>query len=172
VYGFPGCFAGMAPKNFKTNKGKNIKASASHASQERPYDHLKFKPAYHQDRYMELVKEGFWSEKVFNISPLGHYKEIARLFAKQKWQTLLQPPTMINSELLREFYANALPNNPTDPFPFETFVRGRTISFNRKAINKYLGNPYPLVNHEELDEFHDYLRKGNFDHDKIQKTIL
>jgi hypothetical protein len=92
-----------------------------------------------------LHKLSLWKERVFQINPEGPYKHILQLFLNQGWERLLNPITDINAELVQEFYANALPENPkTDEFPYETFVRGRTIRFDREAINKYLGNPFPL----------------------------
>lgn len=114
-----------------------------------------------------------WPERVFNLQPQGPYKEIFKLFNDQGWGKLLKPEIKINPELLREFYANALPENPhTDPFEFVTVARGRTIRFDREAINTYLGNPYPLADEDEFDLFHTNQNKGNFDHDEIKKAIL
>jgi hypothetical protein len=171
LYGSPGCFAGMAPKSSQGNKRK--KANTSTPQPPRSYDHQRFKSAHHQDRYRDLLPTKTWNERVFNISPQGPYQDIGNLFLYQKWEKLLHPPTEINHELVREFYANAIPENPlTDPFDHSTFVRGRTIRFDREAINEYLGNPYPLADEDELDEFHDRRNKGNFDHDEIKRTIL
>jgi len=137
-----------------------------------PKEHLVFKSAFHQARYLELVEDNLWYERVFNLSPEGPYKHIYEIFSKQEWGILLQPPRKVNFELVREFYANALPTNATDPFTFQTFVCGRDISFTRDAINQYLGNPYPLDDPNELCEYHEHLARGNFNHDEIERTIL
>ena len=78
---------------------------------------------------------------------------------------------------MREFYASALPENPhTDPFEFGTYVRGQTIHFDHEAINKYLGNPFPLQDEDDIDDFHDKQNKGSFDLEplkgQIKRTIL
>jgi hypothetical protein len=165
-------FAGMAPKIFQSGKRKKTNTSAAQQDQPRSYDPQRFKSTYHQDRYKELLPNTMLTEKVFDISPQGPYQEVAHLFLYQKWEKLLHPPTNINAELVREFYANAIQNNLTDPFEHSTWVRGRTIRFDRDAINDYLGNPYPLADEDELDEFHDLLNKGNFNHEEIKQTIL
>jgi len=137
-----------------------------------PYDNLKFKSAFHQARYMELVEEMLWYEQVFNLSPEGAYNHIYQLFAKQEWGRLLQPPKKVNVELVREFYTNALPTLSTNPFTFQTFVRGRDISFTRDAINEYLVNPYHLAERDELCEFHATLAQGSFNYSEIERTIV
>ena len=123
------------------------------------------------------MERNTWTEKVFQIKPDGPYAEFLQFFTHQGWGRLLQPETNIHADLLREFYANALPENPqTDPFPFETLVRGRTIRFDREAINAFLGNPFPLPTEDTLDDFHKKQNQGAFDLDplkeEIKRTIL
>jgi len=123
------------------------------------------------------LERNTWAEKVFNIKPDGPYAEFLQFFLHQGWGRLLQPETNIHADLLREFYANALPENPhTDPFVFETFVRGRTIRFDRAAINTYLGTPFPLDHEDRLDDFHTKQNQGAFDLDppkeEVKRTIL
>jgi hypothetical protein len=80
-------------------------------------------------------------------------------------------------DIVREFYANAFPvdedGEPSEElFTFTTRVRGRSLSFDREAINTYLGNPMPLRSPDELCAFHKKQNQGNWDHDLIQRTIL
>jgi len=164
-------------KNPQTGKRRKGDAFTSQTPRNKPYDRVRFKSAYHQDRYLELLKRTTWPEKVFNINPEGPFKDLLQLFLYQGWSRLLQPETSLNAEMVREFYANALLENPhTDPFVFATYVRGRTIRFDREAINTYLGNPFPLQDESDLDAFHDFLSKGTFDIEplkgEIKKTIL
>ena len=151
--------------------------SVSQPPRSRSYDPTRFKSAYHQDRYRDLLERNTCPEKVFNIKPDGPFKELLQLFLDQGWSRLLQPETSLNAEMVREFYANALPENPhTDPFVFETLVRGRTIRFDREAIDTYLGNPFPLDDDGELNDFHAKKNKGTFDLEQlkgeIKRTIL
>jgi len=65
---------------------------------------------------------------------------------------------------VRVFYANALPGPITEPFLYKTYVRGRTIFFNRDAITQYLGNPYELADSEDLCEYHERLKNNTLNH--------
>jgi len=178
LYGFPGCFAVMAPKKpINTSKRKKGEATSSQTQRNEPYEKERFKSRYHQNRYVELLHQSMWPERVFQINPEGPYQDLAKLFLDQGWARLLQLETILNAELVHEFYANALPKNPhTDPFPFETYVRGRTIRFDREAINKYLGDPSPLEDESDMDDFHDKQNRGTFSlttqHEEINRSIL
>lgn len=180
VWYFSGCFAGMAPKRVNTGKRKQGETSATQPPpQNQSYDKEKFLSRYHQNRYNALLKQTLWTERVVQIKPDGPYGNYHQLFLEQGWTRLLNPITKINEELVREFYANALPQNPqTDPFTFETFVRGRTIKFDRNAINKFLGDPFDLdVEAEDgIDDFHKKQNLGHFlldnIHDEIKKFIM
>ncbi|MCI75211.1 hypothetical protein A2U01_0096479, partial [Trifolium medium] len=59
------------------------------------------------------------------------------------WGKLINPPELINYEVVREFYVNAIPVGE-DPISFTTMVSGREIRFNREAINAYLQTPFPI----------------------------
>lgn len=57
-----------------------------------------------------------------------------------KWGTLINPQKNLNHDIVQEFYANAFPSKG-EAFSFTSMVRGRFITFNKNAINKFLGNP-------------------------------
>jgi len=116
-------------------------------------------------------------ERVFNLDPKGPFKDIAKLLLDQGWTRLLNPITSLNAELVREFNANALPENPhTDPFTYETYVRGRVIRFDREAINQYLWNPFQILHQDDLDDFHAKQNNGHFTlpapHEEIKRFVL
>jgi len=118
-----------------------------------------------------------WPERAFNINPEGAFREIAQLFLDQGWSRLLNSITNLNAELVHEFYANALPKNPhIELFPYETFVRGRVIRFDRDAFKQYLGNPFPLQYPHDMDDFHAKQNMGHFTlpepHVEIKRFIL
>jgi len=113
-----------------------------------------------------------WYERAFPISPEGPYKEIYDLFAKQEWLKLLTPPGSVNVEIVREFYANAMPNLVTAPFTFKTYVRGREIFFDRDAIIEYLGNPYELANPSELCDYHEIIAHERYNIPVLEQTIM
>lgn len=169
----------MAPKN-TANSGKRKKgqsSSAPNSSRNRNFDQTRFLSRYHQERYVELLDQNMWCERVFNVKPDGPYQDFARLLIDQKWEKLCNPFTEINAHLVREFYANALPLNPhTDFFTYETFVRGQKIVFDRDAINDYLGNPFELPEPTHYDDFHKKQAGGYFKipevHNEIKKFLL
>jgi len=179
VYGISGCFAGMAPKK-PTNTGKRRIGETSAPQpppSNRAFERERFRTRYHQDRYVALLQQAMWPERVFNLDPEGPFEDIAKLFLDQGWTRLLNPITNLNAELVREFYANALPENPhTNPFIYETFVCGRVIRFDREAINQYLGNPFPILYQDDLDDFHAKQNNGHFTllgpHEEIKQFIL
>jgi hypothetical protein len=170
----------MAPKRINTGKRKQGESSVSQPPpQNQSYDQEKFRSRYHQNRYNALLKQTMWLERVVKIKPEGPYGHFHKLFLDQGWTRLLNPIVKINAELVREFYANALPQNPqTDPFTFETFVRGRQIKFDRDAINTFLGNPFDLdVEAEDgIDDFHKKQNLGHFlledTYDEIKKFVM
>ena len=179
MYGISGCFVGMAPKRL-TNTRKHRMGETSTPQpppSNRGYERERFRSRYHQDQYVALLQQAMWPERVFNIDPEGHFREIAQLFLDQGWSRLLNPITNLNAELVREFYANALPENPhTELFQYETFVRGRVICFDRDAINQYLRNPFPLQYPHDMDGFHAKQNMGHFTlsgpHEEIKRFIL
>jgi hypothetical protein len=180
VWYFSGCFAGMASKRVNSGKRKQGETSEPQPPlRNQSYDQERFRTRYHQNRYNTLLKQSLWTERVVQIKPEGPYGHFHKLFLDQGWARLLNPITKINEELVREFYANALPQNPqTDPFTFQTFVRGRTIKFDRDAINTFLGNPFDLDVETEngIDDFHNKQNLGHFlldeQHEEIKKFIM
>lgn len=77
----------------------------------------------------------------------------------------MNPPTKLNYEVIREFYANALPMQGQE-YPFTTMVQGRIIFFDRNAINDYLGNPLTLEE-GEIDAYSKCVVHGNWDMEKF-----
>lgn len=128
-----------------------------------------------------MDKYKVWPEKVFDIHPDGHHHDLLRMFRNRKWTTLLSPYTKINIGLLKEFYANVVTDashtTMADSFSFTTTVRGKTIRFNRDAINDFLGKPFTLPESEEptvptLYAYGDKCAKGNWNFRKIENDIL
>jgi len=80
----PGCFAGMAPKKTTTTgKRRKGEATSSQTPRNQPYDKERFKSRYHQNRYIELLQQSMWPERVFQINPEGPYQDIAKLLNDQ-----------------------------------------------------------------------------------------
>jgi hypothetical protein len=158
---FSDYFVGMAPKVKQTQGSKRKGGETSQPRRPRPtqFDASKFRSAAHQERFKELSDRKLWHDKEFKISPMGDYKGILDILEKRKWSKFLEPHTHINSDIVREFFANAFPvDEDGDPsekeFNYTTYVRGRPLSFDREAINSYLGNPMPLRDPHSLCPFH------------------
>ncbi|MCI40008.1 hypothetical protein A2U01_0061240, partial [Trifolium medium] len=87
------------------------------------------------------------------------------------WGKLINPPELINYEVVREFYANAIPVGE-DPISFTTMVRGREIRFDREAINAYLQTPFQFQGNDRLCAFQKHLARGNWDIPLMTNTLL
>jgi len=128
-----------------------------------------------------MDKYKVWPEKVFNIHPDGHQYRLLQMFTSRKWTKLISPYTKINHDLLKEFYANVVTDashtTMADTFSFTTTVRGKTIRFDRDAINDFLGKPLTLPESEEptvptLCPYGEKNRQGNWNFRKIEKDNL
>ena len=93
----------------------------------------------------------------------------------------MSPSILINPEIVKEFYANAMPicdvTNMDAQFSYTTFVRGKTILFDRDTINTYLGNPLTLPPPEDptiptLCEYGQKEKDKEWDFDEIVRDIL
>jgi hypothetical protein len=73
--------------------------------------------------------------------------------------------------LVREFYANAIPIANDEDVSFTTWVRGKTICFDRDAINQYLGQPSNLPS-DELCAYSKHVARGNWDVPALTQTVL
>ena len=109
------------------------------------------------------------AERIFDLNPEGDYRSLCDLWRERKWTKLLKPHCNINTNILREFYANAFPSEGT-PFSFSTKVAGRTIHFNRDAISEFLGDP--LILKEGQLCFYQATINIEPNVDKISKAIL
>ena len=109
------------------------------------------------------------AERIFALNTEGDYIFLCDLWRERKWTKLLKPHCNINTNILREFYANAFPSEGT-PFSFSTKVAGRTIHFNRDAISEFLGDP--LILKEGQLCFYQATINIEPNVDKISKAIL
>ncbi|GAU31749.1 hypothetical protein TSUD_146370 [Trifolium subterraneum] len=123
------------------------------------------------ERYKELEKRTVWPERIFDISEEGEFGRFVEIINQQAWGRLVNPPSGLNYDLVREFYANAISAEEGQAISFRTMVRGREIWFNRDAINAYLGNPSNLPS-DELCEFSKLVARGNWDVPAINQTLL
>ncbi|XP_058742285.1 uncharacterized protein LOC131614745 [Vicia villosa] len=158
---------GMASKT--STASKKQKKTGSTSRQPRPYDSSRFLDFNQEARFRELSKQKIWSERKFEINQEGKIKEVAQIIATRKWDTLVEPPSYLNYDVIREFYANDLPFDE-EPFTFTTMVRGRNLKFDQDTINEYFGNPFTLREGDKC-EFTRHL-KCHWDIDTISGSIL
>lgn len=174
----------MAPKNQVPAKRKTTASSSGTIHRSIPLprnpDRNRFSSNKTYDRYLKLIK-GTWHDKVIRINPVGPFAHLLQMLTDRKWDTLLSPTTMIDPDIVREFYANAMPDcekrDMDTQFSYTTFVRGKAIHFDRDAINTYLGNPLTLPPPEDptVPTLCEYGRKEEdkeWDHEEIVRDIL
>ncbi|KAL5072813.1 hypothetical protein RYX36_011797, partial [Vicia faba] len=67
--------------------------------------------------FYSLVERQIWPKNIFTLNPQGDYRYFMDDMEKRKWGVLLTPPTELNFDIIREFYANATPIE--DPVHFK-----------------------------------------------------
>ncbi|CAJ2652977.1 unnamed protein product [Trifolium pratense] len=159
----------MAPKRPAASTGKKQKTGAS--SSHTAFDPSRFLGPEQFERYQILEKKKIWNERKFEIFEHGSYEKFATIINDRRWGRLIDPPKYFNTTFVREFYANAYPSEG-EPFSFTTMVRGKTIRFDRNAINEYLGNPFTLPAHETLCDFQKQRARRNWDIDNMRRKLL
>lgn len=174
----------MALKNTVGNKRpRGTSASSSSAPQptQPPIDFTRFPSHIHADRFITMGKYKTWHEKVFEIDSRGPNKNILQMFVDRKWTKLLNPHTEINTDLVKEFLGNSVPERITTAtdkaYTFTTFVRGNTIHFDRDTLNEYLGNPLNLPQpvDDTIPSLCEYARqnaRGNWNLEQMERDIL
>jgi len=175
----------MAPKNQPRVGNKRQKPSSS-GTIDRPippprtFDRSRFSSGKHFQRFTQFGK-GTWHEKVFDIRPTGQYAYILEMITTRGWSKLLTPETRINPDIVKEFYANAMPlcetHEMVTQFTYTTMVRGTTIRFDRDTINTYLGEPLELPPSEDptdpaLCRYGQKERDNEWNHTRIEREIL
>ncbi|MCI23701.1 hypothetical protein A2U01_0044883, partial [Trifolium medium] len=103
----------MGPK--KAAGSKKLKTGASTSKATSPYDVDRFSGLAHYERYQALQKRKIWPEKQFNITPDGKFMSFISTIDDRNWARLINPPPSINVDLVREFYANAMPVDEDEP---------------------------------------------------------
>ncbi|MCI29801.1 hypothetical protein A2U01_0051010, partial [Trifolium medium] len=117
-------------------------------------------------------KRKIWPEKQFNLTPDGQFRNFILAMDDRNWARLINPPPSFNVDLVREFYANAMPIDEDEPYSFTTMVRGRALGFDRDVINEYLGNPYELQGDDGLCHYGRVLARGNWNVQAMTEKLL
>ncbi|KAL5100989.1 hypothetical protein RYX36_005316 [Vicia faba] len=158
----------MAPKKENTSKKQKTFGAGTSRAQESS-DQTRFNGPEQQQRFEELMERRVLAERIFDLSPEGDYRSLCDFSRERKWTKLLKPHCNVNTDILRKFYANAFPSEGT-PFSYSTKVAGRTIHFNRDAINEFLGDPIILKEGQLCCYQAAIIAEVNVD--KISKAIL
>jgi hypothetical protein len=162
----------MAPKDKSIAKkvGEKRRKTTGQSSRSGSFDAARFKGAAQYARYKELQKRAITPERIFDISQSGNFGRFPEIIENRGWETLINPPSRLNYDLVREFYANAIPIED-EAVSFKTWVRGVNIRFDRDAINNYLGKPSTLPS-DELCEFSKHVARGNWDVPGLLQDVL
>ncbi|KAL5062187.1 hypothetical protein RYX36_023924, partial [Vicia faba] len=97
-----------------------------------------------------------------------------KVIEDRNWKKLYEPSPKLHLEIVREFYANVLPNKDLPegrPYGFKTWVKGKYISFLREVISEYLGNTLTLEEND-LCEYHQKLTSGNWDFEQVKRKVV
>ncbi|KAL5100519.1 hypothetical protein RYX36_004846 [Vicia faba] len=137
--------------SFRANQGKRSRyaaGSSSHSRQSAEAEHVEFENTpfigpLQQARFYSSVEHQIWPEMIFTLNPQGDYRYFMDDTEKRKWGVLLNPPTELNFDIIREFYANAILIEDVC-YSYCSFMRGRVISFDRNSVSQYLNHPLTL----------------------------
>ncbi|GAU23987.1 hypothetical protein TSUD_327880 [Trifolium subterraneum] len=159
----------MAPKK-AANKGKT-KQTGGGSSSRSNFDPVRFRGPLQYARFKNLQKKTIWAENVFKLTQTGDFARFTEIIEERNWEDLARPTNDINFDLVREFYANAMPLDDEDPVTFKTMVRGREIRFDRDAINDFLGKPSNLPT-DTYCAFTYSVAQGNWDVQALTQSLL
>src|ERR1051325_10852792 len=150
---------------------KRQRVSSAGAGSSRPafFDAVRFMGHAQEARYKELEERNIWTKRIIRLREQGHYHGPDAILDNYGLGVLCEPQTKVNVELVREFYANAIPTEGRD-FQFTSLVRGKVASFSRSAINSYLGINWTAPE-DDLDVYHEHLARGNGDHDMLRRKL-
>ncbi|GAU51460.1 hypothetical protein TSUD_413570 [Trifolium subterraneum] len=162
----------MAQKKSTGNKKQKISASSNTPTQVPANVQDSFSGPAQYERFQELQARKIWPEKEFSILVNGKHGSFVEAIETLGWGKLMDPERYVNPELVREFYANALPTYLSQPFPYMTMVRNRHIRFDRDAINDFLGKPYNRADEDDLCDYAATLARGNWDVPGMTKLLL
>ncbi|GAU34191.1 hypothetical protein TSUD_162920 [Trifolium subterraneum] len=162
----------MAPKKSTGSKKQKTGASSSAPAQVPAHAQNRFSGPEQYARFQELQARKIWPEKEFSIVVDGKHGGFVEAIEALGWTKLMDPERYVHPELVREFYANALLMDRSQPLPFMTTVRGRHIRFDRDAINDFLGKPYTRDGEDDICDYAATLARGNWDVPGMTELLL
>ena len=93
----------MAPKR------QRVSSAGDGSSRPAAFDAVRFLGPAQEARYRELEERNVWTERIIRLRERGHYHTPYVVLENYGLGVLCEPQTKVNVELVREFYANALP---------------------------------------------------------------
>jgi hypothetical protein len=171
----------MAPKNVEKTTGTKRPRGKSASTSAPPVNPNRFPTPAHSARFKKMAQYKTWHERTFDIQPGGEFSDLLHIFTGRKWTKLLVPSTEINTDLIKEFYCNVVPDaSPTtlaDAFSWTSYVRGKQIPFDRDSINDFLDNalnlePSPDPTMPTLCTYAKRNAQGNWKFDQIERDIM
>ena len=98
----------MAPKR------QRVSSAGAGSSRPSSFDGDRFLGPAQEARYKELEERNIWSERIIRLREHGHYATPEVILDNYGLGVLCEPQTKANVELVREFYANAIPTEGRD----------------------------------------------------------
>ncbi|KAL5076562.1 hypothetical protein RYX36_015546 [Vicia faba] len=138
----------MSSRENQSKCSRYVVGSSSHSRQSAEAEHVEFDNTrfmgpLQQAQFYSLVESQIWPEKILTLNPQGDYRYFMDNMEKRKWGVLLTPPTELNFDIIREFYANTILIEDVR-YSYCSFVRGRAVSFDRNLVSQYLNHPLTL----------------------------
>src|SRR3954468_3783174 len=99
----------MSSRSDRGKRARQLTGSSSGIAPQPPFDSHRFLGPVQQGRFEKLVGRKIWPEKVFDFPQRGNFHQFLENIVERKWEALISPDTQINADIMREFYANAVP---------------------------------------------------------------
>ena len=125
----------MAPPKSSASKKRKTKEPTSGSSSS--FNDYKFLSAFNQNQFYGWVSErDIIPEVGFQLGRNEHI-EINIEINNRGWSLLYNPPRKVVESLVREFYANAVPQ-PGQQYGYINYVRGKSIDYSPSSIERML----------------------------------
>ncbi|XP_058734008.1 uncharacterized protein LOC131605698, partial [Vicia villosa] len=104
------------------------------------------------DRFKILGSRTILAEKVVVTrgDEDGLYANLWGFLEERNWEKVFEPHTVIDYDIVKEFYANAIKTTDESvAYSYQSYVRGKTVAFDRESISEFLGEPFQLGENEK-----------------------
>ncbi|QHN77909.1 uncharacterized protein DS421_19g656920 [Arachis hypogaea] len=124
-----------APKSSASKKRKTKEPISGSSSSS--FNEYKFLSVFNQNQFYGWVSERKIIPEVGFQLGRNEYLEINIEINNRGWAILCNPPRKVVESLVREFYANAVPQ-PGQPYGYISYVRGKSIDYSPSSIERML----------------------------------